>query len=56
MDVIGLDATLPKGSHGRLTDQPEAGPLFISLEPNFLPKGSVSATQIKSVILQHIFG
>jgi len=56
MDVIGLDATLPRGSHGRLTDQPEAGPLLISSEPNLLPNGSVSAAEIKSVILHHIFG
>ena len=56
MDVIGLNATLPKGSHGRVTDRPEAGPLLISSDPNSLPMGSVPATQIKSVILQHIFG
>ena len=56
MDVIGLDASLPKGSHGRVTDQPEAGPLFISSEPNGLHKGPLLATQVKPIILQHIFG
>ncbi len=30
MDVISLDAGLVKGSHGRPTDRPEDGPLFIS--------------------------
>ena len=33
MDVISLDATLVKGSHGRPTDRAEDGPLFISSEP-----------------------
>ena len=56
MDVIGLDATLPQGSHGRVTDQPSAGPLFISSEQNLLPEESISAIEVKSVILQHIFG
>ena len=37
MDVIPLDATLVKGSHGRLTDDPAAGPLFISSEPSSSP-------------------
>jgi len=55
MDVIGLDASLPQGSHGRVTDQPEAGPLLISSEPNLVPKGSISATQVKAIILQHLF-
>ena len=33
MDVISLDATLVKGSHGRPTDRPGDGPLFITSEP-----------------------
>ena len=39
MDVIPLDASLVKGSHGRLTDDPRAGPLFITSEPGLLPDG-----------------
>ena len=30
MDVISLDATLVRGSHGRPTDRAEDGPLFIT--------------------------
>src|ERR1700709_335613 len=30
MDVIPLDASLVKGSHGRITDRPDDGPLIIS--------------------------
>ncbi len=55
MDVIGLDASLPQGSHGRVTDKPEAGPLLITSEPSLVPNGSIFATQVKSIILQHLF-
>jgi predicted AlkP superfamily pyrophosphatase or phosphodiesterase len=33
MDVIPLDATLVKGSHGRLPDDPRDGPVFLSTAP-----------------------
>lgn len=56
MDVIPLDATLVKGSHGRTTDRPEAGPLFMSTEPDLLPDSAVEATEVKRLILAHVFG
>lgn len=56
MDVIGLDATLVNGSHGRVTDRAEDGPLFITSEPELLPDGSVDATSVKGLILDHVFG
>jgi predicted AlkP superfamily pyrophosphatase or phosphodiesterase len=55
MDVIPLDASLVKGSHGRPTDDPGAGPLMISSEPGLLPDGPVDATQVKGLILDHVF-
>jgi predicted AlkP superfamily pyrophosphatase or phosphodiesterase len=55
MDVIPLDAGLVKGSHGRPTDDPTAGPLFISSEPRLLIEGPVSATGVKEAILAHVF-
>jgi predicted AlkP superfamily pyrophosphatase or phosphodiesterase len=55
LDVIPLDATLVKGSHGRLTDDPGAGPLFISGEPRLLPDGAIQAADVKSAILTHVF-
>ncbi len=55
MDVIPLDATLVKGSHGRPTDRPEDGPLVISSEPHLLPPDQVAATEIKALILNHVF-
>jgi hypothetical protein len=56
LDVIGLDASLVKGSHGRVTDDPDDGPLFISSDPGLLPPMSVSATDVKSLVLRHVFG
>jgi predicted AlkP superfamily pyrophosphatase or phosphodiesterase len=56
MDVISLDATLVKGSHGRPTDRAEDGPLFISSEPGSLAEAPVAATAVKDLILDHVFG
>jgi predicted AlkP superfamily pyrophosphatase or phosphodiesterase len=55
LDVIPLDATLVKGSHGRVTDRPEDGPLFMSSVPELLPAGAVAATDVKRLLLQHLF-
>ena len=55
MDVIPLDASLVKGSHGRVTDDPNQGPVFISSEPDLVPKDRVKATEVKNLILDHIF-
>lgn len=56
MDVIPLDATLVKGSHGRPTDRAEDGPLFITTAPELLADGPVAATEVKSLLLSHVFG
>jgi predicted AlkP superfamily pyrophosphatase or phosphodiesterase len=55
MDVIPLDATLVKGSHGRPTDDERDGPVFISSEPRLVPDGPVPATAVKDAILAHVF-
>ena len=56
MDVIGVDAALVKGSHGRVTDRSDEGPLFISSRAELLPDGPVAATAVKALLLDHIFG
>ena len=56
MDVIGLDATLPKGSHGRVTDKAEEGPLYMTSDAGYLPVNAVAATEVKTLILRHVFG
>lgn len=55
MDVIPLDTTLVRGSHGRLTDDPTAGPLFASSEADLVP-ATVAATDVKDLVLAHVFG
>jgi len=55
MDVIPLDATLVKGSHGRPTDDPDEGPLFITSAPELLEQGPVAATDVKRILLEHVF-
>jgi predicted AlkP superfamily pyrophosphatase or phosphodiesterase len=55
MDVIGLDATVVRGSHGRPTDRQEDGPLFITTAPELLADGPVSATSVKQLLLDHLF-
>jgi predicted AlkP superfamily pyrophosphatase or phosphodiesterase len=57
MDVIGLDPSIVRGSHGRVTDREEEGPLFITSEPQRLPgAGPVAATDVKRLVLDHVFG
>jgi predicted AlkP superfamily pyrophosphatase or phosphodiesterase len=54
LDVIPLDASLVKGSHGRLTDAPGLGPLVMTNEPDLLGD-EVHATDVKDLILRHVF-
>jgi hypothetical protein len=54
MNVIPLDATLVRGSHGRLTDDPRKGPVFLSTEPQLVPD-QVRATDVKDIVLGHVF-
>jgi predicted AlkP superfamily pyrophosphatase or phosphodiesterase len=56
LDVISLkDTRLVKGSHGRLTDAPEHGPLVISSRADRLSAGPVEATGFKQLVLDHVF-
>lgn len=50
MDVIPLDTSLVKGSHGRLPERPEDGPVFLSSEPQDLPD-VVEMTSVKERLL-----
>ena len=54
MDVIPLDTSLVRGSHGRLTDEPGAGPLVMTDAPELLPD-TVAATDVKELVLRHVF-
>ncbi len=56
LDVIPLDASLVRGSHGRLTERDDDGPVFVSNAPDLVPEGPVAATAVKDLMLDHVFG
>lgn len=55
MDVIPLDATLVRGSHGRVTDDPVDGPILMSSAPHLLDRNGLQATEVHDLLLHHIF-
>lgn len=55
MDIIPLDASLIRGSHGRADLEPEQGPVIISSEASLLPDRQVRAENVKAIILDHLF-
>ncbi len=55
MDVIPLDASLVKGSHGRLPSSPELGPVFLSTVPGDGSTDPIAMTSVKARIL-HAMG
>ena len=54
MDVIPLDASLVKGSHGIRPSNASNFPVVISSRPSSLPPGPVAATEIFEIIRQHV--
>lgn len=52
LDVIPLDATLVKGSHGRISDDEQSAAVFIS---RGAPRGRLRATEVCGEILGHVF-
>ena len=54
MDVIPLDASLPRGSHGRAGGAIENSPVIIASEN--IDAESVHATRVKSMMLDMLFG
>jgi len=54
MDLVPLDATLVKGSHGARPASELDYPILISERPDLLPSKSISATDVYKVIKQHV--
>ncbi|MEY9934792.1 putative AlkP superfamily pyrophosphatase or phosphodiesterase [Catenulispora sp. GP43] len=50
MDVVGLDASAVRGSHGRLPDSADDGPVLLCSRPEFAREG-FAATDVKSLML-----
>ncbi|HUQ89644.1 MAG TPA: alkaline phosphatase family protein [Vicinamibacterales bacterium] len=55
MNVIPLDASLVKGSHGRVTESLDDGPLLISSQRDGVKKETLESTEVRDVILDHLF-
>lgn len=55
LDVISFDTSLVRGSHGRPTDDLAAGPVFLTSEPHLLHDDVVEATDVKGLLLDHVF-
>jgi Type I phosphodiesterase / nucleotide pyrophosphatase len=54
MDVIPLDASLVKGSHGRVPDDPRYGPLLLTRQTDLLEGDTLPATGVHDLILRHL--
>jgi predicted AlkP superfamily pyrophosphatase or phosphodiesterase len=54
MDVIPLDATLVKGSHGIRPSDPRDFPLLMSQRANLLPPNIIDATEVYRILKTHI--
>ncbi len=54
LEVIPLDASLVRGSHGRLPETPAEGPVLLSSEPSLLAP-EIDATGVKQLVLDHVF-
>ncbi|MFT3787039.1 MAG: alkaline phosphatase family protein [Tepidisphaeraceae bacterium] len=54
LDVIPLDASLVKGSHGVPATDPNKRPLLISSEPRLLGSNDLAATDVYGVIERHL--
>ncbi len=55
LDVIPLDASLVKGSHGLAPRDPADGAMVATSEPQLLPRELIEPTEICDLILSHIF-
>jgi predicted AlkP superfamily pyrophosphatase or phosphodiesterase len=54
MDIIPLDATLVKGSHGRIPETKEEWPVFLTNNKNVALPEEIKATDVYHLMLQHL--
>jgi predicted AlkP superfamily pyrophosphatase or phosphodiesterase len=52
--VIPTDASLVKGSHGRVTDLPARGPLVMTRRADLLSVDSIDSSEVYDLILRHL--
>ncbi len=54
LEVIPLDASLVKGSHGRQPESALEGPIFITTRSELLPGDSIDARDVGELIVSHL--
>lgn len=54
MDLIPLDATLIRGSHGRIPESEQDRPLIVSKNKDLLKDNSIAPTQVFDILLKHL--
>ena len=54
MDVIPLDASLVKGSHGRPSPGDDHGPVLITQQPDLLSSDRLRSVDVAGTILAHL--
>lgn len=55
LDVIPLDATLVKGSHGRVAEAAGERPILMTTDPQLLDASTIAATDVHALLLRHVF-
>jgi hypothetical protein len=53
MDVIPLDATLVKGSHGRRPADKKDWPVFVTSQPDILGAKEIESMDFFQILLRH---
>ncbi len=54
MDIIPLDPTLIKGSHGRKPEDKAEWPIIVSKNAEHIPDGDISPTAVFDILLSHL--
>ena len=54
LDLIPLDASLVKGSHGRVAEDPADGPVFLTRSKELLLNQPLRSIDVYSLILKHL--
>ncbi|GAA1687417.1 alkaline phosphatase family protein [Kribbella yunnanensis] len=52
MQVVPLDPSIVRGSHGRLPADPEDGPVLLSTDPDLAAEGPIPATAVRDLLLK----
>ncbi|MEZ4599628.1 MAG: alkaline phosphatase family protein [Syntrophotaleaceae bacterium] len=55
LNIVPLDASLVKGSHGRMPENSSGGPLLMTSDPRLLDSDSLQATEVHNLLLRHLF-